>query len=148
MGQLFVCLVKPTATAIILCSVFIGLNNFFAGLIVRPQFLVGGFYAVPYYITPGHYVYESLVMSIFSEDDRSVIANVDSSFYNYLVDDGQCTIGSDENCIGTIDEYVNVFFGFEYTADHTRRNAFILGAILLSARVLTWIALKYIRFAS
>ncbi|MGK3751359.1 MAG: hypothetical protein ACI8RD_003660, partial [Bacillariaceae sp.] len=27
------------ATAQILCSVFIGLNNFFSGLIVRPQYM-------------------------------------------------------------------------------------------------------------
>jgi hypothetical protein len=149
LGQLFVCLVKPTATAIILCSVFIGLNNFFSGLIVRPQYLVGGFYAIPYYITPGHYVYEGLVMSIFSNDERNVIANEGSAFYNYLVaKDDPCVVGLEERCNGTISEYVNVFFGFEYSADNFRRNACILGFILLLARVLTWIALKYIRFAS
>ena len=49
-GQAFVCFFKPMATAQILASVFIGLNNFFSGLIVRPQFLVG-FFAVPYWIT-------------------------------------------------------------------------------------------------
>lgn len=147
MGQLFVCLVKPSATAIILCSVFIGLNNFFAGLIVRPQFLVGGFYAIPYYITPGHYVYESLVMALFSHDDREVLANVDSDFYTYLMDKGMCRI-EDEKCFGPISTYVNVFFGFEYTADNDMRNACILGFILFLARILTWIALKYIRFAS
>jgi hypothetical protein len=147
MGQLFVCLVKPTATAIILCSVFIGLNNFFAGLIVRPQFLVGTFYAVPYYITPGHYVYESLVMTLFSKDTRSVLANMNSDFYMYLVDTNSCTTG-ETNCYGTIKEYVEVFFGFEYTHEHRTRNACILGFILLLARVLTWVALKYIRFSS
>ena len=147
MGQLFVCLVKPTATAIILCSVFIGLNNFFAGLIVRPQFLVGGFYAIPYTITPGHYVYESLVMAIFSKDERQVLANVDSPFYTYLIDMDDCE-RDDAQCFGSIRQYVNVFFGFEFTADHQERNAGILGCILILARVLTWIALKYIRFAS
>lgn len=43
-GQLFVCLVKPTATAFILSSVFIGINNFFSGLVARPQFMAGTFY--------------------------------------------------------------------------------------------------------
>lgn len=143
MGQLFVCLVKPTATAIILCSVFIGLNNFFAGLIVRPQFLVGNFYAIPFYITPGHYVYESLVMSLFSNDTRPVVANVDSDFFMFL----NCTQGQTE-CIGTISQYVDVFFGFEYTEMNKSRNAGILGFVLVLARVLTWVALKYIRFSS
>ena len=147
MGQLFVCLVKPAATAIILCSVFIGLNNFFAGLIVRPQFLVGNFYAIPFYITPGHYVYESLVMSLFYNDTRTVLANVDSDFYNYLEELGTCSPIL-PNCTGTIGQYVDVFFDFEYSIEHTRRNAFILGFVLVLARVLTWVALKYIRFAS
>jgi hypothetical protein len=147
MGQLFVCLVKPTATAIILCSVFIGLNNFFAGLIVRPQFLVGTFYAVPYYITPGHYVYESLVTTLFANDSRLVAANVDSDFYMYLVDNDVCAMG-ETKCYGTIREYVDVFFGFNYSHENKTRNACILGFILLLARVLTWVALKYIRFAS
>lgn len=51
-GQAFACMVNYQATAIILSSVFIGLNNFFAGLIVRPQLMIGGFYAIPYYICP------------------------------------------------------------------------------------------------
>jgi hypothetical protein len=147
MGQLFVCLVKPAATAIILCSVFIGLNNFFAGLIVRPQFLVDTFYAIPYYITPGHYVYESLVMSLFSDDNRTVVANVGSDFYVYLEEVGDCSTVN-TTCSGTISQYVNVFFGFVYTVENQKRNACILGFVLVLARVLTWVALKYIRFAS
>lgn len=147
MGQLFVCLVKPTATALILCSVFIGINNFFAGLIVRPQFLVGGFYAVPYYICPGHYVYESMVMAIFAKNNRTVLANEGSDFYQYLVDNGPCTVGGGD-CIGPMHTYVSVFFGFEFSVLNQRRNAYILGSILLMTRLLTWIALKYIRFAS
>jgi hypothetical protein len=147
MGQLFVCLVKPAPTAIILCSVFIGLNNFFAGLIVRPQFMVGGFYAVPYYICPGHYVYESMVTAIFNSDEPSVLANFGSEFYDYLLDKG-CTPTNGEPCIGTMRQYVDVFFGFEYSRENKLRNALILGFVLAMTRVLTWVALKYIRFAS
>ena len=36
-GQLFMCSVRGGGTAQILASVFIGINNFFSGLIVRPQ---------------------------------------------------------------------------------------------------------------
>ena len=147
MGQLFVCLVKPTATAIILCSVFIGLNNFFAGLIVRPQYMVGGFYAIPFYICPGHYVYESLVTAVFKKTKHLVLATDGSEFYNYLVDINQCTAGQ-TNCTGTMEQYVTVFFGGLYTQDHQLRNAIILGIILFLTRVLTAVALKFIRFSS
>jgi hypothetical protein len=149
MGQLFVCLVKPAATAIILCSIFIGINNFFAGLIVRPQFMVGGFYEVPYYICPGHYVYESMVIAVFDKDTRSVLATVGSEFDDFLVDDpsNNCTAGATD-CIGTMHEYIYVFFGGEYTKENQTRNALILGFVLVLTRVLTWVALEYIRFAS
>jgi len=93
MGQLFVCLVKSTATAIILASVFIGLNNFFSGLIIRPQFLVGTFYEIPYLITPGHYVYDGLMYSLYNENTDIVIADPFSEFEDYLIDQDRCIRG-------------------------------------------------------
>ena len=141
-GQLFVCLVKPTATALILCSVFIGIGNFFAGLIVRPQFMVGTFYALPYYICPGHYVYESMVMAIYTDNDKTVTANVGSEFYESVCPEGQ------DPCVGSAEAFVNVFFGGEFSYDNIPRNAFILGGILVMARLLTWLALKKIRFSN
>ena len=36
-GQLFMCLVRGQGTAMVLASIFIGINNFFSGFIVRPQ---------------------------------------------------------------------------------------------------------------
>lgn len=140
-------MVKPAATALILCSVFIGINNFFSGLIVRPQFMVGGFYAVPYYISPGHYVYESLVMSLYKTDDTPVIASPGSELYDWLVNEGLCTTGEQE-CIGQVDQYVYIFFGGEFTSENQLRNALILGFILALFRLLTWLSLKHIRFSN
>ncbi|KAL7580109.1 hypothetical protein ACA910_012870 [Epithemia clementina (nom. ined.)] len=141
-GQAFVCLVKPTATAIILSSVFIGLNNFFAGLIVRPQLMVGTFYALPYYICPGHYVYEGLVTTIFRPNDSGVVvANEGSAFWDAL----NCTEGQSEPCVGPVYQYIQVFFGGEFSDDHVARNALILGGILTMTRLSTWLALKYVK---
>jgi hypothetical protein len=149
MGQLFVCLVKSTSTATVLASVYIGLNNFFAGLIARPQFLISGFYAVPYYICPGHYVYESLVTTVFHGDSRPVLANVGSEFFEYLADqdENDCSVRATE-CIGTVHEFVGVFFGHQYSKENNLRNALILGGVLTLTRALTLVALKYIRFST
>jgi hypothetical protein len=143
MGQLFVCLVRSTPTAIILSSVFIGLNNFFAGLIVRPQYMVG-FYALPYYISPSHYVYESLIMSIYDRNNRPVAATEGSDFYDYLINRGKCNRGSTD-CTGTAAEYVEVFFDGNFSSVHTVRNAIVLGCVLALTRLLTWVALKKVR---
>lgn len=146
-GQAFVCLVKPTATALILSSVFIGLNNFFSGLIVRPQFMVGTFFALPYYISPGHYVYEGLVTSLYTDDTRDVYADAGSAFWQYLVDIGVCSDDVSAVCVGSVEEYVTVFFGDKFSIDNSPRNAIILGFVLILTRGLTYLALKYIRFS-
>ena len=40
-GQLFVSVVKSTKAAMILAGVYIGFNNLFSGLIIRPQEMMG-----------------------------------------------------------------------------------------------------------
>ena len=130
-------------TAIILSSVLIGLNNFFSGLIVRPQIMIGTFFAFTYYITPGHYVYEGLVISLYDEDNRTVYADNGSEFYIFL----NCTGNTTTVCPGTVGQYIDSFFGGNFTTGHTVRNAFILGAVLVITRALTFVALRYIRYS-
>jgi hypothetical protein len=52
--------VPTMAMAQILCTVFIGLNNIFSGLIIRPQY-TRGIFKFTYWLTPGHYVFEGLI---------------------------------------------------------------------------------------
>lgn len=145
-GQAFVCLVKPMPTAVILCSVFIGLNNFFAGLIVRPQLMVGTFYTFPYHISPSHYVYEGLLMTLYREDQRVVYADPGGEFFDYLGCEDSRSGSSSEGCEGTVEQYIVFFFGGEFKPEHMARNAWILGCVVVLARVATFVALKYIRF--
>ena len=58
------CLVPSMTTAQILASVFIGLNNFFSGLIVRPQFMTGFFQVT--YVRPFASDFVALVLGHFS----------------------------------------------------------------------------------
>jgi hypothetical protein len=147
-GQLFVCATKSMKTALILAGVYIGFNNLFAGLIILPQEMSTGFYAITYYITPGHYIFEGEVTSIMFNDIRSVEAAEGGSFYEWLVDAGTCVVDQETPCIGSQKEFVLYFFGGEYDADHIGRNAYILGGVLVLVRLLSWFALKYIRFSN
>jgi hypothetical protein len=143
-GQAFVCFFKPMATAQILASVFIGLNNFFSGLIVRPQFMVGLF-AITYWITPGHFVYEGMITSLYSGDDRAVIADSGSDFYNYL---NCAALNTTVACEGTVNDYMDSFFGGKFQKSHSAQNLIILGAMLVCARGMTYLALHYINFSA
>ena len=132
-------------TAQILASVFIGLNNFFSGLIVRPQFMTG-FFAITYWITPGHYVYEGLVLAQYHSDDRTVIAVKNSDFYHFLeCDDSQ---GEGSECNGTVEQFIHVFFGGMFNKDNELRDILVLALFLVAARVMTFYALQKFNFSN
>eukprot|EP00581_Thalassiosira_minuscula_P015180 CAMPEP_0183715372 /NCGR_PEP_ID=MMETSP0737-20130205/9619_1 /TAXON_ID=385413 /ORGANISM="Thalassiosira miniscula, Strain CCMP1093" /LENGTH=1519 /DNA_ID=CAMNT_0025944463 /DNA_START=22 /DNA_END=4581 /DNA_ORIENTATION=- len=143
-GQLFMCLVRGQGTAYVLCSVFIGINNFFSGFIVRPQQMMGGFWEITYWICPGHYVYEGLVMTVFHKDERKVSVSEGSDYYfdlncdEYLVD-GVCEV--------PVYEYVDTFFGKLYNRDNVIRNLLILGGILFLVRFSTFMALRFLTYS-
>jgi hypothetical protein len=141
-GQAFMCLVSSMPTAQILASVFIGLNNFFSGLIVRPQFMTG-FFAITYWITPGHYVYEGLVLAQFHNDERMVIAVNDSEFYDFL----DCDKYISNTCNGTVTQYIHVFFGGKFNKDNELQDILVLALFLVAARVATFFALKRFNFS-
>jgi len=145
MGQLFMCLVRGPGTAQILCSVFIGINNFFSGLIVRPQQMTG-FWAITYWINPGHFVYEGLVMSIFHGDIRKVKLSIGSDYYEYL----DCINRMDDGgyCEVDVSEYVDAFFGGLFQRDHFITNAVVLGGILFVVRLATFLALTFLTYSN
>jgi hypothetical protein len=158
------------ATAQILAAVFIGLNNFFSGLIVRPQYL-SGFFEIPYWITPGkplhgkvlrndcstlhlwltnlrllnvgHYVYEGMVVASFSDDQREVLAEPGTTFYSSLCGDDW---PDNEPCIGTIEQFIDNFFGGKFQRAHLWYDILALAVYLVSARILTFFALKYCNY--
>ena len=138
------CLVPTMATAQILCSVFIGLNNFFSGLIVRPQYMKNIF-AFTYWITPGHYVYEGLILSQYWDDHRPVTAKPGSEFYIWLACD---KIDSGEVCEGTVEQYVWVFFGGKFNNANLYRDVLVLALYLILARVATFFALRKFQYTN
>lgn len=140
-GQAFVACVPTVPTAQILSAVFIGLNNFFSGLIVRPQYL-SGFFEIPYWITPGHYVFEGMVLACFHDDQRQVLAQPGSPFYESLE-----SLGCDaEPCIGTVDQFIDTFFGGKFQRSHLWYDIFALAVYLVAARILTFFALKHFNY--
>lgn len=64
-------------------------------------------------------------------------------------DDLECDINAvDGNCVVTVHDYVNAFFGGKYSEDNIGRNLIILGFILVVLRASTFLALKYLIFSS
>lgn len=159
-GQLFMCLVRGQGTAMVLASVFIGINNFFSGFIVRPQQMIGNFWVITYIINPGHYVYEGLVASAFGNNTRTVIVTNASQYFAELTspdyvgpDDvvyanGVCEIMDNGSyCEVPANEFVYAFFGKQYGRSNVGRNAVILGCILVGVRIFTFLALRNLTYS-
>jgi hypothetical protein len=91
----------------------------------------------------GHYVYEGLVITAFTGDERQVLANPGSPFFNYLMCNSD---NPDKECYGTIDDYVFVFFGGEFQRDHLWYDIMACAIFLVLARCLTFVALKYFNY--
>lgn len=148
-GQLFVCVCKPMAGALILSTVFIGICNLFSGLIVRPQFMIGTFYAFVYYISPGHWVYQGMIVAVFQGNTDPVLATDGSNFNAFLIGQGICSDG-ESPCYGTAQDYVDYFFAGNFTVKGDPWVLWlpvaVLTFVLVMSRVCTWLALKYIRF--
>ncbi len=130
-------------TAQILASVFIGLNNFFSGLIVRPQFMTG-FFELTYWITPGHYVYEGLVLAQYHADERTVVAVNNSEFYDFLGCNDRVVV----QCNGTVEQFVYVFFGGRFNKSNEVQDILVLALFLVTARVMTFYALQKFNFSN
>jgi len=45
-------------------------------------------------------------------------------------------------CVGTMEQYVKVFFGNEFSIDHTPQNAIVIGFVLVLTQFLTWLDWK------
>ncbi len=83
------------------------------------------------------------MIAAFTDDERRVLANPGSPFYNYLMCNSD---NPDEECYGTIDDYISVFFGGKFQRDHLWYNIMACALFLVLARCLTFVALKYFNY--
>lgn len=136
-GQAFICLVKDTPTAGALVGALIGYNIFFSGLVVKPQYFVGPF-QLGYWTAPGRFALEGLVITQFADNDTPVFPRFASPYFFYL----NCTLDEiPEECPGTIDDYVNYFFGGRFSLDHFWMDVFVLLGYMILAKFVTEFAL-------
>lgn len=136
-GQAFMCLVKDIPTAGALQGALIGTNVFFSGLVVRPQYFVGAF-QIGYWFAPGRYAYEGLIITQFRGMDNPVIAETGSPFFYYL---GCSTSDEDTECQGTMEQFVDYFFGGKFTYDQFWLDIGVLLGFMVVAKLATHFAL-------
>lgn len=84
-----------------------------------------------------------MVIVCFHDDQRSVLADQGSSFFDSICGDDW---PADEPCIGTIDQFISNFFGGKFQRSHLWYDILALTIYLISARILTLFALKHFNY--
>ena len=160
-GQAFMCLVADVPTCGALVGALVGYNIFFSGYIVRPRYFKGPF-QLGLWTAPGRFAYEGIVMTQFENIDDLVLAEDFSPFYFSLgcgdallaeTTDSESPTPSPKNetesqCYGTVEEYVQFFFGSQFSIDNFWMDLFVLVGYVILARFLTWFALKKFNYVN
>ena len=116
---------------------------FFSGLVVRPQYFEGPF-QLGYWTAPGRFAYEGIVVTQFRDLDFKVVAEPYSPFFYYL----GCTSMEDEPCIGTMEAYVDFFFGGRFNDSNLPIVIAVLIFCLLLARFFCWLSLWKLNYVN
>lgn len=162
-GQAFICLVPDVPTSGALVGALIGYNVFFryvhvlaaryfrwkqnkflillgSGYIVKPQYFSGPF-QLGLWTAPGRFAFEGITMTQFDDIDDPVIATPNSPFFFHL----NCT---STQCKGTMEEYVNFFFGGKFSIENFWLDFSVLMGYVILARLLIWFSLKKFNYVN
>jgi hypothetical protein len=98
-----------------------------------------------YWLMPGHYIYEGLIMSQFNNDNSPIVASVGSPFYDSL----RCTdiASQGEDCVGTAEEWIASSFP-DWSIDNVPYNILYLIGIIIITRAITYFALTHLDYRS
>ena len=95
-----------------------------------------------YWLLPGHYILEGLLMTQYENDETQIRAQLGSPFYKYL------NCANPTNCSGSAMAWVDSFFGGEFSSAHVPYDIlYLIGAIVLT-RIVTIYALGNLNYRS
>lgn len=142
LGQMLVATFRDSATAQGFGGLVVSFTSLFSGVLIRPE-QIPNFWIFMYWITPGHYIFESLYTSQFSDDQSEIVASVGSPFYYSL----GCSPDTTATCSGTVSQWMAVNFA-DFSSDSTGWNALFLICFIVFVRLITFYSLTSIDHSS
>jgi len=139
-GQMATSLLRDAATAQVVGGLVISMTVLFSGILLRPD-QIPSFWIFAYWMFPGHYVFEGIIMSQYENDDTPILASPGTAFYTSL----KCA--SDQICEGTAEEWVASSFP-DWNVDNVPWNALYLIGVIIVTRVVTFWALTSLNYRS
>jgi ABC-type multidrug transport system ATPase subunit/ABC-type multidrug transport system permease subunit len=146
MGQMFVALTPDAQIAQGFGGLVASNTGLFSGVLIRPQ-NIPNFWIFMYWLMPGHYIFEGLLMTQYNNNDTPIQASTGSAFWDSLDCDSQIADGATE-CIGTAEQWVDATFAGVFSIDNIPVNIAYLVALLFTTRFITWWALGHLNYRS
>jgi hypothetical protein len=140
LGQMLMSLVRDSETAQGLGGLVISMTVLFCGILLHKD-EIPNFWVFAYWLFPGHYIFEGIIMSQYDGDDTPIIASTGSPFYMSL----PCE--PDMPCVGTAEGWVAATFT-DWDVDNIPWNALYLIGAIIATRFITFFALTNLDYRS
>jgi hypothetical protein len=141
-GQMVMSLFRDSETAQGVGGICISLTVLFCGILIR-QDDIPDFWIFMYWITPGHYIFEGIIISQFDGDDTPITASTGSAFFYSIEPPCQPEV----ECIGTAGGWVASNFP-DWDVDHLFYDALYLIGVIIATRFITFFALTHLDYRS
>jgi ABC-type multidrug transport system permease subunit len=146
LGQMFVALTPNSITAQGFGALTVSLSALFTGVLIRPDD-IPRFWNFMYWVMPGHYIFEGLLVSQFDGDQTPIIASPGSPFWEFLGCDDKVGPGTLETeCVGTADQWVFASFGGNFIPEHIPTNMAYLVILFVATRAITGFSLGALNY--
>lgn len=141
LGQMLVALCPDAQIAQVFGALVVSNTALFSGVLIQPQ-NINNFWIFMYWLLPGHYILEGLLMTQYENDDTQIRAQLGSPFYNYL------NCANPTNCSGSAMAWVDSFFGGEFSSAHVPYDILYLIGVIVLTRIVTIYALGNLNYRS
>jgi ABC-type multidrug transport system permease subunit len=144
---MFMALLRDSTTVQGVGGILLGMSALFSGIQLRPQ-NINPFWRFLYFVLPGHYYMEGLVVSQFHEDSTQIQASVGSPFYAFLECNSKDTMETMQECHGSAQDWIAVSFGGVFAYENLPLNVLYLVGVTVVCLLVSYIALVKCNYLS
>lgn len=146
LGQMLVALCPDAQIAQGFGGLIASCTGLFTGVLIRPS-NIPTFWIFMYWLLPGHYILEGLLVTQFYNDETLIMASPGTPFWNFLGCDSEAEDSSAE-CVGTTYDWILATFDGAFVIENVPKDIGYLVGIILLSRILTVFGLGYLNYRS
>mmetsp|Transcript_27588 Transcript_27588/g.66312 ORF Transcript_27588/g.66312 Transcript_27588/m.66312 type:complete len:915 (-) Transcript_27588:593-3337(-) len=143
-GQMLVAISPDAQIAQGFGALFVSNTGLFTGVLIRPANMPP-FWKFMYWLMPGHYILEGLLVTQYAGDQTPIQASIGSPFWTYLGCDDKVEEGQTE-CFGSAEDWVYATFDGIFVPENIPGDIAYLVGLLVFTRVVTLLGLQFLNY--